>query len=101
VFAVHEDYSKALEAEGISVTLVSAGKYKTEGNPYQALSGEAKDALQSDVDKFYGMFVKAVAQGRGATQESVRNGFGEGRMVMAQDAVKEGMADRVATRSSS
>lgn len=97
VFAVHEDYSKALEAEGVSVTLVSAGKYKTEGNPYQALSGEAKDALQSDVDKFYGMFVKAVAQGRGATQESVRSGYGEGRMVMAQDAVKAGMADRVGT----
>jgi signal peptide peptidase SppA len=97
VFAVHEDYSKALESEGISVTLVSAGKYKTEGNPYQPMSAEAKDALQADVDKFYGMFVKAVAQGRGATQESVRNGYGEGRMVMAADAVKEGMADRVAT----
>jgi len=97
VFAVHEDYSKALETEGVSVTLVSAGKYKTEGNPYQALSSEAKDALQSDVDKFYGMFVKAVAQGRRTTQETVKNGYGEGRMVMAQDAVKEGMADRVAT----
>jgi signal peptide peptidase SppA len=97
VFAVHEDYSKALETEGVSVTLVSAGKYKTEGNPYQALSSEAKDALQSDVDKFYGMFVKAVAQGRRTIQETVKNGYGEGRMVMAQDAVKEGMADRVAT----
>jgi signal peptide peptidase SppA len=97
VFAAHEDLSKALETEGVKVSLVSAGKYKVEGNPYEALSDEARAALQDKVDQYYGMFTRGVAQNRGTSQAKVREGFGQGRMVMAQDAVKQNMADRVAT----
>ena len=43
------------------------------------------------------MFTKAVARGRNTTQSQVKFGFGQGRMVLADDAVKAGMADRVAT----
>jgi signal peptide peptidase SppA len=97
VFAEHDDVSKAAETEGVKVTLISAGKYKTEGNPYEPLSDEARASIQSTVDSFYTMFTKAVARGRGASQTAVREGYGEGRMVLASDAVKEGMADSVGT----
>jgi signal peptide peptidase SppA len=97
IFAAHEDISAALEKEGVKVTLVSAGKYKTEGNELGPLSDEARAAMQAKIDAFYGMFVKSVAKGRGAAQASVRDGFGQGRMVLAADAVKQGMADRVGT----
>lgn len=97
VFAEHDDISKALEAEGVKVSLISAGKFKTDGNPYEPLSDEARADLQSKVDSFYEMFVKAVARGRGVSQATVREGFGQGRMVLADDAVKQRMADRVAT----
>jgi len=97
VFAAHEDVSKAIEQAGVKVTLVSAGKYKTEGNQFEPLGEEARADLQSKVDAFYGMFVKSVAHGRRASQEDVRGGFGQARMVLAADAVKLGMADRVAT----
>jgi signal peptide peptidase SppA len=97
VFAAHEDLSKALEAEGVKVSLISAGKYKTDGSPYEPLSDSARADLQAKVDAFYGMFVKSVARGRRVSQDDVRGGFGQGRMVLAAQAVKEGMADRVAT----
>ena len=97
VFTAHEDISAALEKEGVKVTLVSAGKYKTEGSELGPLSDEARAAMQAQVDAFYGMFVKSVAKGRGAAQASVRDGFGQGRIVLAADAVKQGMADRVGT----
>jgi ClpP class serine protease len=97
VFCAHEDISKAAEQAGVKVSLISAGKYKTEGNEFEPLSDDARADLQSKVDAFYGMFIKAVGRGRRASQENVRNGFGQGRMVLAADAVKEGMADRVAT----
>ena len=97
VFAVHEDASKMLEEQGVEVTLISAGKFKTEGNPFEALSDEARDAIQARVDAYYDAFVKAVAKGRGASTREVRSGFGEGRVVGAKDAVAFGMADRVAT----
>jgi signal peptide peptidase SppA len=97
VWGAHEDISKAMNDAGVKVTLISAGKYKVEGNPYEPLSDEAKAALQADVDNFYSMFVKAVAKNRGVSQDSVANGYGQGRMVMATLAVKQGMADSVAT----
>lgn len=97
VFAAHEDVSKALEMQGVKSTLISAGKFKTEANPYEPLAEEARAAIQSRVDEFYNMFTKAVARNRGAAVADVRSGFGEGRVVGAKQAVSLGMADRVAT----
>jgi signal peptide peptidase SppA len=97
VFAEHQDVSKSLDAEGVKISLVSAGKYKVDGNPYEPLSDDARANLQSMVDAFYTMFTKSVGRNRGASAADVREGFGQGRMVLAADAVKAGMADRVAT----
>lgn len=97
VFAVHADYSEALAKEGVQVTLISAGKYKVEGNPYQPLTEEALAAGQARVDEYYSMFAGAVAKHRGASTRDVMEGFGEGRLVSAERAVSLGMADRVAT----
>lgn len=97
VFIAHEDISKALEQEGLKVTLVGAGKYKTDGNYIEPLSDSAREDMQAKVNAFYGMFVNSVARGRGVSQGNVRGGFGQGRMVLAADAVSEGMAEKVAT----
>lgn len=97
VLAAHQDNSKSLEAQGVKVSLISAGKFKTEGNPFEALTDEGHAAIQVAVNDYYDMFVKAVARNRGVSVLEVRNGFGEGRMVRAKAAVEAGMADRVAT----
>jgi len=97
IFGVHIDESKLEEKIGIKTTLVSAGKYKTEGDSSLPLSEEARTAMQALVDEFYEMFVKTVARNRGVEVSAVREGFGEGRLVTARQAVKLGMVDRVAT----
>lgn len=97
VLTAHEDMSKRLEAKGRTVTVVSAGKYKTETMPFAPLSEEAKAELQAMVDHYYGMFVGAVARGRGVSEGRVKADFGQGRMVTAKEAVSRGMADHVAT----
>lgn len=97
VWTAHLDVSAMLEKYGQKVTLISAGKYKVEGNPFEPLSDEAKAAIQADVDTYFGMFVDAVAKSRGRRSDTVRNGFGEGRMLTAERAVEEGLADGVAT----
>jgi ClpP class serine protease len=53
--------------------------------------------MQQMVDSFGDMFTNAVARNRGVGSYAVKNGFGEGRMVLARNAVKAGMADSVAT----
>jgi len=40
---VHVDWSAALEKAGLKVTMIYAGKYKSEGNPYEPLTDEAKE----------------------------------------------------------
>lgn len=97
VWTAHQNMAGAQEKAGVQTTLVSAGKYKVEGHPFGPLEDEAREAMQAKVDHYYDLFVTGVAQGRGASAEDVRNGFGQGRMVTAVDAVKMGMADRVAT----
>lgn len=97
VFTTHDDYSAMLERIGISTTYISAGKYKTEANPDQPLSDEARAHLQSIVDDAYGLFVGDVAAGRGVTPAVVRSDYGQGRVLTAKDAVAAGLIDRMAT----
>jgi len=91
VFALHEDVSQLMEREGIKPTLISAGTFKVEGNPYEPLTDDAKAAIQDDVNAYYDMFVRAVARNRGAALKTVREGFGQGRMVRSDQAVSLGM----------
>jgi len=97
VYATHTDISKLMEEEGVKTTLVSAGEFKVEGNPYEPLSDAGKDYIQERVDDYHASFVKAVARGRGVAVAQVKSDFGKGRVVGADQAVKSGMADRVAT----
>lgn len=97
VFTIHTDWSKYDEDLGIKTTIIRAGKYKAEVNPYEPLSEEAEAYLQERVNDTYATFLAEVGKGRGVQAKQVRSEFGEGRMVKAKDAVKRGMADRVDT----
>ena len=93
----HFDISGSLELEGVKVTLISAGKYKTEWNPFEAPSDEAKAIKKAQAEMFYSQFLKDVARGRGVSASDVRSGYGEGRMLFAKDAKAAGLIDRIAT----
>lgn len=97
VYQMHIDVSKFEEKEGVKTTLVSAGKYKVEGNPFEPLGEEAAAAIQSEVNVYYDKFVSTVARNRGVSAKEVRNGFGEGRVLTAEKAVSEGLANKVAS----
>lgn len=97
VYGVHQDWSKAYDDAGVKFTLIKAGKFKAEGVDFAPLTDEAAAYMQKRVDEYYGDFTKAVARGRGVQLADVRSGFGEGRCVGAQEAVRLRMADRVGT----
>lgn len=97
VYMEHRDISAALDMVGIKPTLISAGKYKIEGNPYEPLDTEAVKAIEASVQDYYDMFVKDVASGRNASVSEVKSGYGEGRVLTAKRAVSAGLADRVDT----
>ena len=97
VWQAHFDYSKALEEDGVKPTLISAGKFKVEGNPYVPLDEQAQAFMQSRVDDYYNAFVEAVAIGRGVSVNDVRTGMGEGRVLGADAALALNMVDGIAS----
>jgi len=107
VYAAHEDVSEAEAKAGVKTTLISAGPYKTEGNPFEPLNDEARLAIQDQVDAFYGMFLSDVARGRGTTVKAIAADYGKGRTLLARDfvqgdrtvpgALTAGMVDRIDT----
>lgn len=69
----HVDFSRALANEGISVSHIFAGDHKVDGNPYQPLPDAVRASLQADIEGLYQMFIQAVAQHRGMTEQAVRD----------------------------
>lgn len=95
VYTAHQCLGKYLDDLGIEMTLISAGKYKVEGNQIEPLGDEAKAAIQSRVDDYYSAFVAAVARGRGVTAAQVKSGMGQGRVLGETEALAEKMIDGV------
>lgn len=88
--------AKLLERAGVDVEVFSAGTFKAEGHEALPITDPERRAIQARVDAAYSAFVADVAAGRSVLPVTVRQGFGEGRVVPAADAVRLGMIDHVA-----
>lgn len=99
IYTEHWDYSGLLEAEGIAHEYIQAGRFKTEGNEFGPLTDDARAHMQALVDDGYGLFLADVAKGRGITVKQVREGYGEGRVFAAREALSMGLIDRVGSFS--
>lgn len=97
VWSAHQNIKAYLEKEGVDIKLISAGKFKVEGHPYDALGEEAEAFMQSRVDDYYSAFVDSVAKGRKVAVSVAREGMGQGRVLGAKDALAENMIDGVMT----
>ena len=99
--AMHFNLAGMLEQDGVKVTMISAGKGKTDMNPFEAPSESALVHEQALVDRFFHQFVDTVAKGRQAAGRVVTAGMIKrdwgARIYTAEQAVEIGMADRVAT----
>lgn len=93
VVTSHVDWSGAMEQAGIKVTFIHAGAHKVDGNPYEALSKDAKDRIQARIDKLYGVFVSTVARGRDMDESAVRKT--EALCYDAEEAIEVGFADKI------
>jgi signal peptide peptidase SppA len=103
VLGQHDDMSEMLRKEGVARTILSEGARKAEG-VFGPLDDAARAHRQAQARYAYDMFVAAVARHRGvdasvvrADPEAAAAHFGGGRAYPAREAVRLGMADRVAT----
>jgi signal peptide peptidase SppA len=93
VVTAHIDISKAVDAAGIKITFIHAGKHKVDGNAYEALPEDVKDRIQARIDELYGVFVSTVARNRGMDEKAVRKT--EALTFTATQAQSNGLADEI------
>lgn len=94
VVSAHIDVSKKNEKQGLKVTYIYKGALKTAGNPHEPISKQARDNIQSDIDRAFNMFVDAVAQARpGLTSAAIR--ATEAGIFDAESAIANNFADRL------
>jgi signal peptide peptidase SppA len=95
VVTMHVDYSKAMEKDGIAVTLIHKGKHKVDGNPYEPLPKDVRARTEARLEETYSLFVDAVSKGRSMEAQAVRDT--EALTYGAKEAKDLGLVDSVAS----
>lgn len=88
VWCAYMDATKALKKEGIKIQEFFAGKYKTMGAYWKALSDEESAMLQASVDKIHAQFKEAVQ-----TRREVADEFMQGQIFDGEEAIEAGLVD--------
>jgi protease-4 len=88
-----EELMKKIGVKGYNV---KSGINKDIGSPFQPLSPEGRQILQSLVDNVHGQFVSAVASGRGMDEAQVRK-LADGRVYSGAQAKEIGLVDQFGT----
>ncbi len=97
VVAVHYDYSKSDEKNGVKRTIIKSGKYKDIGNNAAPLSQLAFDTFEADLRYIHGLFIEgALLKNRGMKLNSLGD-IAEAKIYIGQQAVDVGLVDAVGT----
>jgi len=88
-----EELMKKIGVKGYNI---KSGVNKDIGSPFQPLSPEGREILQSLVDNVHSQFVSAVAEGRGMSEAQVRK-LADGRVYSGAQAKDLGLVDQFGT----
>lgn len=95
VAMVHYDRSNADTKDGITRTVLSAGKYKRIASDEKPLSDEGREYMQAQLDLYYTKFIDAVAAGRGVDAATVLERMADGRIFIGSEALNAGLVDAI------
>lgn len=96
VITMHADWSQAIAASGVNITIISSGEQKTDGSPYAPLPDGVREQIQATIDMMRERFAEFVAAGRGARMTKDQALATEAASFMGAEAVSIGLADAVA-----
>ncbi len=84
------------EKLGIEEINITSGANKAMGSAGEELTAEQRDILQGMVDEAYDQFVSIIVDGRGLSEEKVRE-LADGRIYTAKQALEEDLIDGICT----
>ena len=79
------------DVKEISISSTNAPKKRPD-----LTTDEGKAVVREQLDAIHDLFADAIASGRGTTVGNVNKNYGQGAIVLAQDALKAGMIDSIA-----
>lgn len=82
---------------GITVDYITAGTGKDFGNPFRAMTDEELATYQYGIDVEYNRFVTHVAEGRGISEDRIRNELGA-FIFDPETAIEKGLVDEMLGR---
>ena len=94
VITMHTDMSRAIEAAGLKVTVITHGDRKAEGSELFPLDPEVRARIQADIDTLGELFIATVARNRALPADAIREM--QAGTFMGDQAVAAGLADFVA-----
>ena len=96
IFALIPTFTGAMNKLGIASDGVGTTPLAGQFTPEQPLSSEARELIQSQIDRGYEQFVSRVAAGRHESPSSI-DAIGQGRVWAGADAVRVGLVDHLGT----
>lgn len=95
VISMHVDYSRAIENEGMRVTVISSGARKADGSPFKPIGADVIARIQDDLDDGRELFAATVAKYRGRRLSKTAALATEADAFRGEAAVDAGLADGV------
>jgi protease-4 len=94
VIFLRADLSGLMEKIGAQAVVTKSGVNKDMGTPFRPPTAEENVIFQDMIDEYHERFVQVVAKGRGMPTDKVRT-LADGRIYTGEQAVKNGLVDRV------
>lgn len=90
------NYSELADRLGIDFNTIKSGEFKDIMSGSRKMKGEEKEILQDMVDEMYDEFVQVIMDGRGMSEDTVRD-LGDGRVYTGKQAKDNNLVDDLGT----
>lgn len=90
------NYSELADNIGIDFNTIKSGEYKDIMSGSRDMTDDERELLQEMIDELYGDFVQVIVDGRGMSEETVRD-LGDGRVYTGTQAQENGLVDELGT----
>jgi protease-4 len=94
VISQFPNFEEFAEEYGITFITIKSGKFKDMGNPFREFTEEERKLMEAITEDIYGDFVAVVAEGRGMTDQEVRE-IADGRICTGKQAMEMDLVDHL------
>lgn len=93
----YADYSEMLSKQGIKIEYCRIPEKKARYTGYEPLDDDMRETMQARIEEAYGWFVRDMSRNRDVSEKHVRQRFGQGEVMSAEDGIDAKLIDGIAS----